>query len=540
MIHKMPFRRRFGFGLGLMLLGLGLWLNWVDRLPSIHSRVIQVARNPQQTLVGRLYVPAQTNAPYPTLMLWHGVSCTKETMEPLAIALARQGLAVLAFDGGGFGESYDRAYSNEENLADARAIAAYVYAHPNQFAPPWIGVGGHSMGGATAFFLANEDSRIKTTIVLGMSADINRFLPSNLFMGIGLYEQFHTPDAMRSMLQQGTEPTAKESQLYGDVSKGTARKLVISPTADHLIEPFDPTLVRETVAWARQVFNLKPPPQQLIVPEVLLSQFLLLLGSTMTVSYYLRDNSHAQNHRKLLVIGLVGLVLLILGLGMTGQIPERLTTNLLLLSAIVLPVSHYAVYRPVQLTPLFRITALYAVLIVFAYAIVAVVLRGDELIKHPALILGLPQFLLQMSIALIYSRIHELRAALFPVYSTGVVPGWPLILLFLLFLPDLIKPGIVLHSVAHAAGWVARWLRQPLQLHWKAHPSGRSLQLLGGSTVLLIGVLYQQAQSGALPLEYAWTAIKLLVQMGLLPALLFWGMMRSIWVQKIETRCWKY
>jgi acetyl esterase/lipase len=536
MIHRMAFHRRLGLGLGLVLLALGLWLTWVDRSDSIRSQAIQVARNPQQSLTGRLYLPSQTSLPHPTLMLWHGVSCTKETMEPMAIALAQQGIAVLAFDAGGFGESYDRSYSNEENLADARAIAAYVYAHPNQFDPNRVGVGGHSMGGATALFLANEDSRIKTAIILGMSADITRFLPSNLFMGIGLYEQFHTPDAMRSTLQQGTEPTAKESQLYGDFTRGTARKLIISPTSDHLMEPFDPTLIRESVAWARQVFDIKTPLQPPIEPGILWSQFLVCLGSLLSASYALRDNSYARNHRRFVAISLAAMVLLILTFGITRHIPDRLTTDLILLAAIVLPMSHFAIQRPAELTPCFSITGLYAVVVVLSYTIVAVVLRGDELIRQPALILGLPQFMLQLPIALIYSRTHELRATLFPVYSNGVMPSWALILLFL---PDLIKPGLILDGITRAAVWSARWLRQPLQIQWKASPSGRSLQLLAGSIVLLLVMVYQQVQSGAFPLEYAWTALRLLVQMALLPALLIWIMMRSPFLQAIETHCWK-
>jgi len=536
MIRKHDFNQRLGLGLGLILLGLGLLLNWICGFSHIHSEVIQLSRNPKQTLIGRLYSPLQTNAPYPTLMLWHGVSCTKEMMEPLAIELARQGVMVLTFDGGGFGESYKREYDEQENLADARAIAAYVYAHPERFDATRIGVGGHSMGGATALFLANGDSRIKTAILLGMGADINRVLPPNLLMGTGLYEQFYTPEVMRSMLQQGTGEAAKEFQFYGNLTKGTARKLIISPTSDHLIEPVDPTLIRETVAWTRQVFDIKTSPQGLIMPGFILGQVLLLLGSIISVSYCLRDNSYGRKHPRLVSMGFVAMALLMLSLGMTGQIPERLTTDLIVLAAILLPISHYAISHPTRLTPFFCITGLYAVLIVFAYAMVAAVLQGHELITHPALILGLPQFMLQMPIALIYTLEQKLRADLFPIYSHGVMPSWTVLLLFL---PELIRPGIVLRVITQAAIWLARWLRQPLQIRWKERPSGRLLQLLAGLIILLIGVLYQQTNGKDLSSDYIWTGLKLLVRMELLPALLIVGMMRSRLLQKIETRCWQ-
>ncbi len=541
-------RQRLGLGLGLLLLAWGLLLTWGPRSAVIPTEVLQISRHSAQVLVGRLYNPPQTPAPYPTVMLWHGVNCTKETLEPWAIALAEQGLAVLTFDAGGFGESYRRAYSEEENLADARAIAAYVYAHPERFDPRRIGVGGHSMGGATALFLAREDSHIKTAIVLGMSADIDRVSPPNLFMGIGLYEQFHTPKAMRSMLRQGTEPSAQASQQYGAFAKGTARKLVISPTSDHLVEPFDPTLIRESAAWARQVFAIKTPMLAPISSELLLSPFLIGLGSILSISYGIRcgiryesgaegqNNTDRRKQRRWMVYGLTAIVPLMLALGMVGQFPPQLTTDGVLLAAIVLPITHFAIAQPAQLTPWFRLVGLYVVIIVWAYTVVLVVLRLPELMAQPGLILGLPQFMLQLPISLMYSRMQEVRALLFPIHSYGVMPSWGLLLLFL---PDLVKPGIVVQGSVNAAIWAARWLRQPLQIQWRTGFSRRSGLLLGGLVVLLIGILYQQAQAGAFSVDYVGSAVKLLVQMVLLPGLLIVGVMRSPWLQNLERRCWQ-
>ncbi len=542
-IALMPYRmfryQRTGLWLGVGLLALGLWLNWVYSPRSIHSEVVKVVRSEQQVLVGRVYTPSHgVPAPYPTLMLWHGVSSTKETLTPLAIALARQGIAVATFDAGGFGESYPRTYSEAENLTDAQAIAAYVFAHPEQFNAVQIGVGGHSMGGATALFLANEESRIKTTIVLGMSADINRILPPNLLMGIGLYEQFHSPAAMRLMLQQGTDPLAKAFQTYGDFKRGTARRLVISPTSDHLMAPFDPTLIHETVAWAKQAFDLNessPKLPKFMASGGMVSQFFLLLGSIFSSSYWLRRSARPRQRRRWFAMGLIAAVLLILTLGMSGQLSGLLTTQLIIGLAILLPFGNYALCYPTQLTPMLQIAGLYGVLIGLAYGIAAVGLRGFEFMAQPSWILGLPQFLLQMPIALLYSRLQEWRAMLFPVYGEGVVPSWGLLFLFL---PEVIRPGVVLHGLTQLAIWVARWLRQPLQFQWMVM-AGRSLQLLAILTIMLLGILYWQGQQGALSVEAVATVSKLLLQTGLLPALLVVAAMRSPYWQAIERRFWQ-
>ncbi len=107
-MHRTVFRQRLGLFMGLFILGIGLGLGWIHHSQRIQTELLVIPNATHQTLISRLYLPRQTTPLYPTLMVWHGVSCTKETMEPLAIELAQHGIAVLATDAGGFGESYDR------------------------------------------------------------------------------------------------------------------------------------------------------------------------------------------------------------------------------------------------------------------------------------------------------------------------------------------------------------------------------------------------------------------------------------------------
>jgi predicted dienelactone hydrolase len=107
---------------------------------NIATETINLKRDRDHALVGRLYIPDQTKTPYPTIILWHGVSSSKEMMEPLAIELARQGIAALAFDAGGFGESSARPLSAAENLQDARVVFDYVKQHPERFDHVWAWV----------------------------------------------------------------------------------------------------------------------------------------------------------------------------------------------------------------------------------------------------------------------------------------------------------------------------------------------------------------------------------------------------------------
>lgn len=531
---------RLGLWLGAIALIIGLLLYQIFYPQTIITKTINLHHDRDRALVGRLYLPNQT-APYPMMILWHGVSSSKEMVEPLALELARHEIAALTFDSGGFGESYPRAFSAEENLQDAKLVFSYVKQHPELFDPAKLGMGGHSMGAATAIAFATETSdaaQIRVTLDLGMSADISPTQPANLFMGIGLYEEFHTPDAMREMLQQSTGENAKEFQLKGNFAKGSARKLVISSTSDHLIEPFDPTLIQEAVMWTVQAFGLVESPNHLaiplVIPYVIWAWFFILIGSMMTISYILRDLPFLRPKIRLVAVGIVAIASILLGLGMNGQVPTRIVINLILLTGALLPISTYAICYPKKLTSFLRLCGLYISAILVAYTIVAIAIRWNELLTHPMYLLGLPQFLLQIPVALIYSRFQEFSAAMFPVYSNGLVPSWQLTMIFL---PELIYPSIFLGMGTKAASWLVTWFRQPLPIVKVERPSKKSLQLLAGLIVILVLVLIQQANMGTISMDHAIATMRLLSQMLLFPALILIFILRSSPFQKLEKYC---
>ncbi|PZO38660.1 MAG: hypothetical protein DCF19_15780 [Pseudanabaena frigida] len=549
--------RHLAIIVGILVLSIGLFLNIAFYPYAINTETINLPRdriahsqsyisnsqpqkspnsNSDRKLVGRLYIPPQVKSPYPTIMLWHGVSSTKEMVEPLAIELARHGIAALSFDSGGFGESYSRNYSVEENLEDARAVFAYVKKHPERFDPNRLGIGGHSMGAATAIAFASDPidaSKVRVTLDLGMSADVNLTRPNNLFMGIGLYEEFHTPDAMREMLSQSTGVKAKEFKLYGNFSNGTARKLIISGTSDHLMEPFDPTLIGEAVQWSMQAFELKETSVNPITLWVISGSFLTLIGMVMTIGYGIRDLTIVHTKPRLLALAIVAIAALILFLGMSEQISPRIATSLVLVNAIILPVTTYAIKRPHSLTPFFRLCGLYIGVVSIAYAIVLIVIRCMEIFNYPLYLLGVPQFILQLPIFLIYARVQEFSAAMFPIYSNGLVPSWQITLLFL---PELVYPSIVISFGVRVSAWLIRWLRQPLKLKWIERPSPRSFQLLGILIVVLVIVIIQQAQAGLVSIEYAIGTMQILLQMMFLPALVMILIIRSTQFQRLERK----
>ena len=522
-------KNRLGLILSLLVLSVGLWLHLTFSPYSIKTETISINRDRDRILVGKLFQPAQTSTPYPTIMLWHGVSSSKEMMEPLAIELARHGIATLTFDSGGFGESYRRNHSEEENLQDAQAVMAYVSKHPDRFDLQRLGIGGHSMGASTAITLAMNSPKIRVTLDLGMNADVSKNSPANLFMGIGLYEEFHTPADMREMLQQATGEITSEFSIKGDFLKGTARQLVISATANHLTEPFDPTLIQEAVIWAMHALQVPNQAIAMTMPQVMLGWFCVFVGSILTVGYGLRGVSGLRSPR-LLAVGMIAIVVILIYLGANGSIPSRTATSSILLCAVLLPVATYAMKVQREISSFYRSLGLYVGAFLVAYAIESVVIRIGDLLVRPSYWLGLPQYIVYLPIAMTYSRVQEFNAAMFPVYSNGLVPSWQLALLFL---PELIFPSLFLHWGTRGSRWLVRWLRQPLRLHWQK-PNPKTMTVLIVAVLSLVVIISYQASLGLFSLTYALLAFRVLLQLFLIPAFLFITILRSRHFQKLE------
>ncbi|CAN1213254.1 alpha/beta hydrolase [Tumidithrix helvetica PCC 7403] len=528
---------RKGFIVSCLVLCVGLFFCWMGNSSSmVQLETLKIPIDAKRSLVGKLYTPiSRQKSKYPVVLLCHGVSSTKEMMAPLAIELARHGVAALAYDSGGFGESYARPYSEDKNLDDARAVVAFVRAYKKNLDPQQIGIGGHSMGGATALNLAGVDSRLMTTIVLGMRGDANPIAPPNLLIGGGLYEQFHPPRLMREMLRDATGSAIAEFQTVGDFAKGRARRFAVSPTADHLIEPYDTLLMEEVANWATQAFNLPKQPLPPIAPVCVLGLVTTFLGGLATSAYTIRGLAMgAQSQWKYLVswsiAAIAGLWLI---LGITGAIAGIWASNFALFCAALLPIANYALNVPKKLTSALGLVLLYSTLILLAYGLTNILGSVDELVRNPQYLLSIPQFLLQWLVAMLYSRYLELRASLFPVYSLGLQPSfW----FALLFLPELIKPSLLLTTVGRSGGWVMSWLRQPLQIRIGNIPR-RTVVTIAGLLVVLAIVLFERAQSGILSMATLGSSLGVVGQLALLPAAAIILGIRSPWFQRLERWC---
>jgi hypothetical protein len=210
---------------------------------------------------GQLYKPisATQSSPLPGIVLAHGVTNAKETMNDLALELAKQEFVTLTIDESAHGNSEgQRTLSDDDStlgvLAGIKYLESLSYIDTSN-----IGLIGHSMGAGAVREAAYQHGSIKATIFLGggvSSTDIennkiNATFPKNLLIAIGFHDVLFDLESLQNSNLKPTFNTSNaviKNTLYGSFSDNSARKL-ITPSTIHLFEPIDPEIVYSSIEW---------------------------------------------------------------------------------------------------------------------------------------------------------------------------------------------------------------------------------------------------------------------------------------------------
>lgn len=518
---------------------------------GIDVESVIIPRDSGQNLFARIYTPTGQPAPHGVMILCHGVNNSKQMMAPLAVEFARHGVAAIAFDFGGYGESYplkvgEKSIENldKNTLADARIILDYIRRQPKRFDRDRVGILGHSMGGTTALQLATQDPQLRSTIVLGMAGNVAPTSPANLFLGAGVYEQINPPEEVRETLREATgnpdPPCINNSTICGNFQEGTARKLVISGTADHMIAPFDPDLMRSLIRWTQQSLDLPEIEKPFVVHRFIIGSFLMFGGGIFfAVCVFLQPYEKpfppmAHHLWRRCVAGLLGLLMTaIWGLGRTGQAPAIGAGNMLLFTAVLLSVGNYALSDPQRFSRRVRVGGLYGCVILAAVLLPTLLCGVREIAIAPRYLLQLPQFLLQWPIFVLYTCTQAIKVFLFPSHTLELRVSW----LFLVGVwIELIWPGTVGVGVQNAMVLGVKKLRRPPVFRRFEGISGKQVGLLGLLLFLLAIVWSWRVADGlvAVVFDRGWLVARMFGQFLVLPIAFIIVVVRSKWFQKLE------
>lgn len=128
-----------------------------------------------QVLPGYLRLPPGQTKP-PCVVLFGGLDSTKEDSLSISDVIMERGLATLAFDGPGQGETFYRMRLIPDFEAAVSATIDYLQTRP-EIAAARIGVIGRSTGGHWACKVAAKDRRVKAAVAWGLAYHL-RNMPS--------------------------------------------------------------------------------------------------------------------------------------------------------------------------------------------------------------------------------------------------------------------------------------------------------------------------------------------------------------------------
>jgi len=316
---------------------------------------VETVRIPDRgfTLSALIHIPtgADPQNLKPAVIVTHGISSTKEMVDGISLELARRGVVAMSLDLHGHGDSGGRLGDQDPTLGlDAAVdyVAALPYVDSGH-----IGVAGHSLGAGAARAVAMMGEIGAVAFIAGgiegshrQQGALTSSHPENLLIAVGSHDVLFELDELVVDLQPvfGVSEPVEPGVLYGDFARGDARRLVVKPTT-HLLEPMDPGIVSEVVAWFVGAFDVQSPSDGPPTGQVYLWREALLLmglaaicGLTLLVPRFVRSGSRRtspegrlkprflSDARVFLLWGLPGLVLFlpIMGVGTLIPFPSQL------------------------------------------------------------------------------------------------------------------------------------------------------------------------------------------------------------------------
>jgi pimeloyl-ACP methyl ester carboxylesterase len=392
-----------------------------------------------------------------------------QTMEIICAEVARRGAACAIPDLFRVRPGASRARANGDSFEvmteDVLSVVGSLRSLP-AVDPGRIGVCGHSVGGTVAALAAKRDPAIRSTVPIGMVAEVSRDKPANVLFLAGLYDEMHSPGAFLENLRESS--VAADPQLgvrYGDVASGTARQVSIVPTTDHTVETSDPFLIRELLDWFAVTLDTPRLGGKGLPAEWLrrFASWVLLL--CVCVLYATVVGRAAEKlvrtgrpalpgwlAARLPVLPLLAVVGSLWTMGQRVEIQRFLVKDLLLILVLAQEVVSHRVgcalsrrpYRPPLLGPL--VLAALGIGVVAGFAAVSV----GNYVTWPAMLAWYPLFCLNMATLLPYATWVKISPSFFGDTFSAVELTAPFLLLLSLVV---LAPGVTVRGIERLARW---------------------------------------------------------------------------------------
>lgn len=233
------------------------------------SQGVSLVREQLGTTPLTIYRPQVTD-PAPAVVVAHGFAGSQQLMQPFALTLARNGYLVITFDFPGHaGNSeplpggLDQYETLNRRLVDT---LSEVVAHARQYpgADGRVATLGHSMAADVVVrqALIDPDLVASVAVSLFVPEDVSTSVPDrprNLLIINGALEPAAMHEQGLSIVSaslSGAEPGGAEAGVtYGRFEAGSARRLALSPGAEHIGVLYNGDSLREALEWLDTAFE---------------------------------------------------------------------------------------------------------------------------------------------------------------------------------------------------------------------------------------------------------------------------------------------
>jgi pimeloyl-ACP methyl ester carboxylesterase len=234
--------------IGFILVVLSIWQ--IATAQKGLNIVYLKSSNPPVTII---YPKNTLPASRPTVLIAHGFSGSSVLMRGFALTLAHAGYTTISWDFQGHGENPNPLISSSRSdnlLLDAESALSAANA-TGIIDPKRIAILGHSMGSGVAIAYGNAHPNTAATIAVSpVNQTVTASLPYNLLLMAGSLEPQFLSNAEQLLAMAGGQA--------GELSMGTARKLITIPGVEHISILFSPKAHGSARAWLNGTFG----PQQ--------------------------------------------------------------------------------------------------------------------------------------------------------------------------------------------------------------------------------------------------------------------------------------
>jgi pimeloyl-ACP methyl ester carboxylesterase len=224
----------------------------------------------------------------PVVVIAHGFAGSQQLMQSFALCFARNGYIAVTFDFPGHGRNPKPLSGSITEETGATRLLVQETARVAAFARPLgdgrLAVLGHSMASDIVVRFAQSTPDIAATIAVSMfSPAVSATTPADLLVIVGDWESGLKQEALRAISLATLPMAAAPGITYGDVARGSGRRVSFIPTTEHVSVLFSRDSLGEALVWLDQAFGTVRTR-----PPVLDSRgrwILLLLAGSVLLAY---------------------------------------------------------------------------------------------------------------------------------------------------------------------------------------------------------------------------------------------------------------